>query len=510
MIIYLSLKQILLNQIAVLIRKQSDKSNDDPERLLRRLNYLQKALEEIKSYQHNSNFQYVIKHFNIDPTDTEQLQIRELSRVFDDLGDPAKREKSGFTTQRSETLFTGAAEEQYPKFYGSDNEMDEKQPSSHHQQAAPRWITYRGFAHWLKKQSFIKFKRRNDQEKYKKIWNTVLGLKMIYQWDKGIITPDNIIGRYGTTQPYIAIHKCGTKEIVKASLLRLSITQNRIFKFNVDASDVSNARTKYSRSRARGSVDLDNDEEQLEAYANGLQLNANQLIQGRNLFDQVQNKDVLRIVATMLWNKDLANNVLEELLHNPRFSMYGIHAKNIADTIAKEMNLQTMSSYDTEQTPMDDRKDAHQPVEQFAIPSKPKPPQQRPPNTGNVYNAQNTNGNPSGNFSFQQAKSKQSQKYQHNEPQSVPENYTPSPSPNILSPNVMSPELEAAKPHHRPQSASVVMHDNIRDSEIHDYGAHNEYDSEEHEEYHDGDAEDESMSNDGRYDPQQFSVRDNT
>ena len=71
MIVYLSLKQIILNQINVLIRKvqsnihlfyhtqhhidyeqsyeyqQADKSNDEPERIKKRLNNLQQALEQV-------------------------------------------------------------------------------------------------------------------------------------------------------------------------------------------------------------------------------------------------------------------------------------------------------------------------------------------------------------------------------------------------------------------------------------------------------------------------------
>eukprot|EP01083_Nonionella_stella_P284875 969761_1 len=423
MLVYLSLKQILLNQIAVLIRKQSDKSNDDPERLLRRLNYLQQALEQIKSYQHNSNFQYVIKHFNVNLSESEQQEIRKLSARYDDntFNTPnnknKKNEKSGFTTQRSETLFTGAAEEQYDGFYNSDNEMDdEKTPQQ--SSSIPQWIHYKGFAHWLKKQSFIKFKKRNDVEKYKKIWNTILGLNVINLWEKGKIKPMNIIGRYGTSQPYIAIHKCGTKEIVKASLLRLSVTQNRIFKFNIDVEDDSIDSTNINRSGARRSIDMDNEQE----YNSGYKLSANELIQGRNLFDQVTNKDVLRIVATMLWDTNLANNVLEELLHNPRFSMYGIHAKNIADTIAKEMNLNPtspgpQSSYDdtntnTNNTNTNTNNSTNEQgrVAQFDLPPSPQKTtlqQQKQINQnvgyskgagGNVYNPNFNNNNNNNNY----------------------------------------------------------------------------------------------------------------
>eukprot|EP00484_Ammonia_sp_Unknown_P002399 CAMPEP_0197073870 /NCGR_PEP_ID=MMETSP1384-20130603/210819_1 /TAXON_ID=29189 /ORGANISM="Ammonia sp." /LENGTH=633 /DNA_ID=CAMNT_0042512711 /DNA_START=113 /DNA_END=2014 /DNA_ORIENTATION=+ len=337
MIVYLSLRQMLLNQINVLLKKQQDKSNDEPERLQRRLNNLQTALEQIKSYEHNSTYKYVIKHFNIELSESEQKEIRDLSRLYDDGQNDGRRgSKTGFTTQRSETLFTGAAVELNDNnYYGSDNEMDDEK-TPRYGLKAPQWIHYRGFAHWLRKQSFIKFNKRNDQEKYRKIWNNLLGLHFINQWEKGKIKPRNIIGPYGSSKPYIGIYQAGTKDIVKASLLRLSMTQNRIFRFKMERED--SAKGAQQRSRARRSIDMDNDED-AEPEMSSTPLTANQFMHGLNLFNQVTNKDTLRIVATMLWDTSLANSVLEELLHNPRFSMYGIHAKNIADTIAKEMNL---------------------------------------------------------------------------------------------------------------------------------------------------------------------------
>ena len=131
------------------------------------------------------------------------------------------------------------------------------------------------------------------------------------------------------------------------------MTQNRIFKFNLEKED--NKPLRKSRGTRR-SIDMDNEDD----YDSGYQVQtANELIQGRNLFNQVQNKDALRIVATMLWDSNLANAVLEELLHNARFSMYGIHAKNIADQLRQEMNLGTTASYDNESTPAIDENQEH-------------------------------------------------------------------------------------------------------------------------------------------------------
>ena len=137
----------------------------------------------------------MIKHFNIELSQQEQTEIHRLSQQFDEPTNTNKRHsKTGFTTQRSETVFTGAEEERYGDFYGPEDEDDEKTPRGHGSMKPPQWIHYKGFAHWLRKQSFIKFKKRNDQEKYRRIWNTIIALNFINAWDKKKIKPRNIIG----------------------------------------------------------------------------------------------------------------------------------------------------------------------------------------------------------------------------------------------------------------------------------------------------------------------------
>ena len=54
---------------------------------------------------------------------------------------------------------------------------------------------------------------------------------------------------------------------------------------------ISSAASKRERSRARRSVDMDNDVNDDE-YNSEFILSANQLLQGKNLFDLVTNKDV--------------------------------------------------------------------------------------------------------------------------------------------------------------------------------------------------------------------------
>ena len=359
------------------------------------------------------------------------------------------------------------------------------------------------------------------------------------------------------------------------------MTQNRIFKFNIEKED--DKRSK-SRSRARRSIDMDNEDD----YS-GYPLSANELIQGRNLFDEVQNKAALRVVATMLWDSKLANAVLEELLHNARFSMYGIHAKNIADQLRKEMNLGNAPSYDNESTPAIDenqeqdkypqqqqQKQQYQRqnnqnnqqtkdithgnydqvgnnnVAQFELPPPTRPvamatakqnsknqysgyndadsPQSQPKrefrgfvnnNNGdsyasnpnqqyNSYNRPNSNSasKPTQSMKQNQATSKYNNnnnntKYNQGgyEPQSDHARYeqlkkeaaqqhnysTPEPISSIPEESADLPS-DSPEKKHKGHSASVVFHDNIRDSEIMDDGA-NQYDSDAGYE-HDDDSDD--------------------
>jgi len=365
MIIYLSLKQLILNQIAVLLRKKSDKSNDDPERLEKRLKYLQRALEQMKSYDHNKNYQLVTRHFHQGLTAQQQEDITRIAQSYDDF-DPHSRQvsKSGFTTTRSETLFTGAAEDVYGLGHDGD---DEKHSRHDHHRRGPLWIHYQGFANWLKGQSFIKFKKRKDEEKYKQIWEHMLGIKLIRKWTKQQITLRNLIGPFPSSTPYIDIQKAGSREIVKASLLRQSIVQNRIFKFEVDLDET----TKHSRSRR--SVDMDNEEDPSSAID---AISANELITEKNLFNRVQNKDVLRIVATILFDKTLAGNVLEELIQNPRFSMCGTSGKLLAKALEKEFQMEAMDAMNHRTSPSpqhvvqrEEAAAAVTPLSQFQIPS---------------------------------------------------------------------------------------------------------------------------------------------
>jgi len=500
MIIYLSLKQLILNQINVLLRKKdaADPKEDDFARLNRRLSYLQKALEQIKSYSHNQHFEYVIRHFDIELTDQEQADMHALSLKFDDPDYDRRNSKSGFTTTRSETLFTGAAEDLGYDLHPSDDEKGHASsslrppPHGHGQTSrpAPRWLHYRGFAHWLKKQSFVKFKRRNDQKKFEAIWRAMLALKFTDAWTRGRITNANIIGAHSKSAssracPVLDIwSKCGSRQCVKASLLRLSITTNRIFKFDLDVETPGPKRSAAnlrSKTRARGSVDLDEDDENLRAAQSGngqsasasASASAKAAVSGRDLFDSVSNKDVLRVCATMLWDKGLADNVLQEFMQNPRFSMCGNYGNKLAAQIQSEMGS------------------AGGEEEKSASPR------------GQYLQAGDAGHGMRGHKSYEYDRA--STPTIHEEPEPEPENSEVSQGIEQFSLeqgmsaspgyHAHPPELSAspspgshAKPKHRPQSGSVVFHDNIRDSQIYDNGVPDEEDSRSgHEDYSDSD-----------------------
>jgi len=399
MIIYLSLKQLILNQIAVLIRKKADKDNVDQDRLEKRLRYLQSALEQMKSYDHNTNFRHVISHFHAGLSVHEQEKIKEIAKKYDDWDVHSRKvSKSGFTTTRSETLFTGAAEDTYG-LYDQEHNHDDEKHSRFDSRRGPLWIHYQGFANWLRKQSFIKFKKRKDEKKYKLIWEYMLGLKLIKSWNSKQITRRQLIGPFSSKRPYIDISKIGTKEIVKASLLRLSIVQNRIFKFDIDLDEKAS-----THSRSRRSVDMENEDDPMVPVE---QITANDLIQGKDLFNRVQNKDVLRIVATILFKRDLANNVLEELIQNPRFSMCGDYGKKIVDTLAKEMNLGMnreavpgSSQRASNQQPLPSPSPREEPVAQFALRSVSPPKGQRAKSPGTLYSPQYASPQSDGHTDF--------------------------------------------------------------------------------------------------------------
>lgn len=150
------------------------------------------------------------------------------------------------------------------------------------------------------------------------------------------------------SRPYINITKCGTKEIVKASLFRLSLTQNRIFSFDIDARFTSSSSSSSSsKYKHRKSIDMNEDLAQFSVQPD---MNANELLKGQSLFNKIKNKDVLRVVCTVLWDSSLANNVLEEFLQAPRFSMFGIHAQKIAKEVVDEFDELSSMNFSSAQS----------------------------------------------------------------------------------------------------------------------------------------------------------------
>eukprot|EP01084_Bolivina_argentea_P063384 115747_1 len=267
----------------------------------------------------------------------------------------------------------------------------------------------------------------------------------------------------------------------------------------------------------------------------------------------------------MLWDSNLAHNVLEELLHNPRFSMYGIHAKKIADVIAKEMSFQNTTSYDETQENGSNINNAHQydnvggtgTVEQFALPSPQRPvtmqqqkkisqnnygtvqsgniyeknaksssqnkQNQNQPNKQNKQNQQQNqhqgsiyNNNYNNNYNQQQQQQQmtdheryyheqQKQNQQHNKPEPIPEEQDE--PQDYVDPD----DDDEDKPGHK-NSASVVQHelpmDHIRASEINDYGGGGQQRYSSYEPDDDEDSNEESSDHDQYH--QHLSLHANT
>lgn len=63
-------------------------------------------------------------------------------------------------------------------------------------------------------------------------------------------------------------------------------------------------------------------------------------ITGCNLFNCIRNKDVLRITCCILWDPQLANQVLEELIAEPNFAPFGCHTMSVLleDSSLLDMN----------------------------------------------------------------------------------------------------------------------------------------------------------------------------
>eukprot|EP01084_Bolivina_argentea_P238829 401278_1 len=153
-----------------------------------------------------------------------------------------------------------------------------------------RYLHPFGFGMWLQEQSFIDLNwtgTMEDQNMIKKYWQQLTGNYLIKSWKKQKINKQNII-EYDNTLPYIDI-SIPNNSVVKACEFRISLCNNRIFQINI-SKDISIARTNSI-----------------------------------NVFDTIINKNTLRIACCILFEPQLANNILKEFICNSKFNINGKH-----------------------------------------------------------------------------------------------------------------------------------------------------------------------------------------
>jgi len=236
-----------LNQISYLLFNDSKNKKE-------RINKLQNALEQIKSWDNNKSFQDILKHFNVELYHNEQETIKHLHNLYE-------------TNNNSVTDI---------------------------------WLHFKGFYQWFKNQKLIKVTWKDDINKVKDLWYTLIGLEFKGLCQTGKITSKNVIQRYKSKpfRPYIDLQKVGTPMIVKANLFRLSLAQNRIF-------------TIYVKS-------------------NGDQ-KANDIIAGKDLCNIVHDRIVLRVVCALLFDTQVSSSIIDEFITVTECSLVGLHTHSDDD-----------------------------------------------------------------------------------------------------------------------------------------------------------------------------------
>eukprot|EP01083_Nonionella_stella_P208014 755170_1 len=211
---YYSMKQILLTQISNLIDKQNKESNWNPNDDLKHLCH---ALEQVKSYDHNTHFTSMIKQFECELTADEHDTLQCLTHNDDDAPSDAppwifykgfkewyntiyiQRNGSLSNTMRSGTYFTGAPSEE------------------------------------LQHQLYT-LSSTNDDQHVHHIWQTLLGINLLKQFESQQITTKHIMGKKALIDITKCIHFERTRDqVIQASIMRLSIVQNNIFKAHIQA-----------------------------------------------------------------------------------------------------------------------------------------------------------------------------------------------------------------------------------------------------------------------------------
>eukprot|EP01084_Bolivina_argentea_P141501 248637_1 len=256
---YLSMKQILLTQISTLCQQKNE--NDEISNVLEsNLNNLQNALEQIKSYNHNTYFKCIIKQFNCELNDSEKNTLRQLTED-DNHND----------NNQYQWIFYKGFKKWYQNLY---NQNDGSLTNT----ARPETLflgAQTEFTNYLFQNETINNNIGNDSEIYN-IWQTLIGIKIVNKYKSHHITASDIMDKKSLIDVTKSIHYLENtyNKIIKSSLMRLSIVENNIFKTTI----------KYNKYTAH-------------------------II---NIYDI----DIFKIVASILWTPKLASNIINICIIN--------------------------------------------------------------------------------------------------------------------------------------------------------------------------------------------------
>ena len=276
MSVYVSLHQLLLSQMGYLLFYELNQINADTETIMQRLQTLHTAIENIKSYQNNTHFTEMINNFDFDLDEEELTELKRLNL--------------------------------------NENECT-------------NYLHPFGFGMWAQDQTFIDLQwtgTMDDSETTKDLWRQLTGASFMKQWKKQKISKQQIIKNYNSEEheakePFIDI-SIAQNSVVKVTDFRLSLCHNRIFQISLPQS-------LCRKSRASVDHGLNGANPRRTKKSPKVKRSALDKASGINLFDTVINQNTLRIACCILWQPELAQDILSEFISEPAFNTNGSHKK---------------------------------------------------------------------------------------------------------------------------------------------------------------------------------------
>ena len=183
MLVYVSLRQLLLYQMGYLLFNELNQNNNKSnENIMERLQILQTAFEQLKSYQHNHHFHEMLNNFDFE---IEEDELKELQKLDDQLHET---NTSQINDEDSTTSYNS-----WPNSPSNDQQQQNKQNKSREE---TKYLHPFGFGMWLQEQTFINLGltgTMDDSETTKQFWRQLTGNTFIKMWKKQKISKQNII-----------------------------------------------------------------------------------------------------------------------------------------------------------------------------------------------------------------------------------------------------------------------------------------------------------------------------